>query len=62
MLFYQIGGFCLIYAKVSIQRSPYKKVLLVDDVMTTGSSLHELAKTITKVGVESCDVLVLART
>ncbi len=46
----------------SAQAMPYKKVLLVDDVMTTGSSLNELAKTITKVGVESCDVLILART
>ena len=39
----------------------YKRVLLVDDVMTTGSSLNELAKTLLKAGVGSCDVLTLAR-
>ena len=41
---------------------PYKRVLLVDDVMTTGSSLNELATTILRqTNVESCDVLTLAR-
>lgn len=39
----------------------YKKVLLVDDVMTTGSSMNELAKIVLKAGAESCDVLTLAR-
>ena len=39
----------------------YKKVLLVDDVMTTGSSMNELAKTVLKAGVKSCDILILAR-
>ncbi len=39
----------------------YQNVLLVDDVMTTGSSLSELAKTVIKAGVQSCDVLTLAR-
>ncbi len=39
----------------------YKSVLLVDDVMTTGSSLNELAKIVIKAGVKSCDVMTLAR-
>ena len=45
----------------SAQAMDYQKVLLVDDVMTTGSSLNELAKTVLKAGVKSCDVLTLAR-
>lgn len=45
----------------SAQAMSYRKVLLVDDVMTTGSSLNELAKTVLKAGVESCDVLIVAR-
>jgi len=43
------------------QSMKYKNVLLVDDVMTTGSSMNELAKTVIKAGVQSCDVLTLAR-
>jgi ComF family protein len=43
------------------QKSPYQNVLLVDDVMTTGSSLNELTKTLMKAGVKNCDVLTLAR-
>lgn len=39
----------------------YKKILLVDDVMTTTASMNELAKTLLKAGAISCDVLVLAR-
>ncbi|CAC9971907.1 Competence protein F homolog, phosphoribosyltransferase domain; protein YhgH required for utilization of DNA as sole source of carbon and energy [uncultured Gammaproteobacteria bacterium] len=39
----------------------YQRVLLVDDVMTTGTSLNELAKTILKAGVKNCDVLTLSR-
>ena len=45
----------------SAQPMSYKKVLLVDDVMTTGSSLNELAKIVIKAGVKSCDVMTLAR-
>lgn len=38
-----------------------KSILLVDDVSTTGSTLVETGKTLRKAGVESIDVLVLAR-
>ncbi|MBA5249090.1 MAG: ComF family protein [Gammaproteobacteria bacterium] len=39
----------------------YQRVLLVDDVMTTGASFNELAKTIIRAGAEICDVLTLSR-
>ncbi|SMM97691.1 Competence protein F homolog, phosphoribosyltransferase domain; protein YhgH required for utilization of DNA as sole source of carbon and energy [uncultured Candidatus Thioglobus sp.] len=49
--------------KGAFQTKPlsYERVLLVDDIMTTGASLNELAKTLAKAGVRSCDVLTLAR-
>ncbi|MFW5431644.1 MAG: ComF family protein [Methylophilaceae bacterium] len=37
-------------------------VVLIDDVMTTGASLNELAKTIKKAGAEKVSCYVLART
>jgi ComF family protein len=37
-----------------------QKVLLVDDVATTGSTIAEAAKTINRAGADSVDVLVLA--
>lgn len=41
---------------------PYQKVLLVDDIITTGVSLNELATTILKnTDVVHCDVMTLAR-
>jgi len=46
----------------SVKPMPHNRVLLVDDVMTTGSSLNELANTILKnTEVKSCDVMTLAR-
>jgi ComF family protein len=39
----------------------YQRILLVDDIMTTGASLNELAKTLMQAGAQSCDVLVLAK-
>lgn len=38
-----------------------KRVLLVDDVLTTGATLDECARTLTRAGASSVDVLVLAR-
>ncbi|MBS1789560.1 MAG: ComF family protein [Acidobacteria bacterium] len=38
-----------------------KIVLLVDDVMTTGSTAHEIARTLLKKGAQSVNVLTLAR-
>lgn len=39
-----------------------KRILLIDDVMTTGSTINECAKTLVKEGkVDSVDVLTLAR-
>jgi len=46
----------------SVKPMSYSRVLLVDDVMTTGSSLNELASTILKnTEVKYCDVMTLAR-
>jgi ComF family protein len=39
----------------------YQKVLLIDDVMSSASSMNELSKTLLKSGVGKCDVLVVAR-
>lgn len=47
----------------SVTFMPYKKILLADDVMTTGTSLNELARTILRnTNVTHCEVLTLART
>jgi ComF family protein len=39
----------------------YRKVLLVDDVMSTYASMNELAKTLLRAGVGRCDAWVVAR-
>ncbi|WP_419785091.1 ComF family protein [Pseudodesulfovibrio sp.] len=39
-----------------------KRILLVDDVYTTGATLRECARTLRRAGATSVDVLVLART
>jgi ComF family protein len=39
----------------------YRAVLLVDDVMTTGSTAHEIARTLGESGARSVNVLTLAR-
>jgi len=42
--------------------SNIEKVLLIDDVMTTGASLNELAKTLKASGIQQVDALTIART
>jgi len=55
------GAFQLTYqGRMKIQT--IKHVAIIDDVMTTGSTANELAKTLIDGGVEQVDVLVLART
>jgi len=43
------------------QQTPIKHIALVDDVMTTGQTLNELARTLRKSGVNTIDVWVCAR-
>jgi ComF family protein len=44
-----------------VQKIPAKHVLIIDDVMTTGSTVNELARILKKAGVEQVGVLCLAR-
>jgi len=38
-----------------------QRILLVDDVFTTGATVNECARVLTRAGAESVDVLTLAR-
>lgn len=38
-----------------------KKILIIDDVMTTGATVNECTKTLIKAGAQSVDILTLAR-
>jgi ComF family protein len=40
----------------------HRRILLVDDVLTTGTTLNECAKVLRRAGAQRVDVLVLART
>lgn len=44
-----------------IKSFPYRRVALVDDVITTGSTLNEISKLLRKLGVEEIQVWGLAR-
>ena len=44
-----------------VQKISAKRVLIIDDVMTTGSTVNELARILKKAGVEQVGVLCLAR-
>lgn len=41
---------------------PYQRVALVDDVLTTGSTVNEIAKLLRKIGVQEIQIWCLART
>ena len=43
------------------EKFKFKSIILVDDVMTTGNTLNECAKTLLKAGAEDVQVLVFAR-
>ncbi len=45
-----------------VRKLDYKHVAIIDDVMTTGTTANELAKTLRRSGVERVDVWVCART
>ncbi len=44
-----------------VQKISAKRVLIIDDVMTTGSTVNELARILKKAGIEQVGVLCLAR-
>lgn len=46
---------------VSKNAFPYRRIALVDDVITTGSTLNEISKLLRKLGVEEIQVWGLAR-
>ncbi len=45
-----------------VTRSPARHIVLVDDVMTTGTTVNTLAELLKRAGAEQVDVWVLART
>jgi ComF family protein len=51
------GAFSLRYP----EKIKGRKILLVDDVFTTGATANECARVLTKAGAEFVDVLTLAR-
>ena len=48
-------------AAFEVRRSPPDCVLVVDDVYTTGATLHEIAKTLKRAGASRVEVLTVAR-
>lgn len=45
-----------------LKKVPYERVLLIDDVVTTGSTVNEICKVLKTNGVKQIDLLCLART
>ena len=48
-------------AAFEVRRTPPDCVMVVDDVYTTGSTLHEIAKTLKRAGTSRVEVLTVAR-
>ena len=48
-------------AAFEVRGAPPESVLVVDDVYTTGSTLHEIARTLKRAGVQRVEVLTVAR-
>ncbi|KTC74301.1 competence protein ComF [Legionella birminghamensis] len=46
----------------SVQANTYRHVMLIDDLLTTGSTVNELSKGLKRKGVQRVDVLCCART
>jgi len=44
-----------------LRKIKHKRILLIDDVYTTGATCNEAATTLMKGGADSVDVLVVAR-
>jgi len=49
-------------AAFSVITNNYQHVAIIDDIMTTGSTANEIAKTLKESGIKKVDVWVLART
>lgn len=54
------GAFAIEPARATLLAG--RRVLLVDDVMTSGATLHEAARTLRRAGVDTVSALVVART
>ncbi len=48
------------FQMIRTQRRKYKKVLIIDDVVTTGSSIHALAQALDKLGCQQIEMACIA--
>lgn len=49
------------FATLTPRKNPAKHILLIDDVLTTGATVNECAKVLSKAGAQRIDVLTVAR-